>query len=477
MYNLFVLSLVLAYFAAFSQTKENFNTRSTALKIVDVKPYLQTSGWQVRNFDLNSNGWNPDIEGDGAMVSIPGLNTAKNTGIYSPVLEVKGDIRVAFKYKFNVNVNSRKWVNIYLTDANNNILETLDSVEVTGKTANIVYAYDKTLKSSSGFYKAYINFQSNDGSVLFAIDALYLSPDMKYKDGSNRAPVAVDDVVAGNSSGSATGKVTPNDFDEDNDPIIANLIEDSPDGKVKLNADGTFSFTANPNFKGSTTTFAYNVCDLGTPQLCSPNAKVTVTLPSVTSVATIPQSITDLKASYDDKNKVLISWTTTFESNNDHFEIERSTDGANYTTVGEVKAVGNSGIKNNYSFADNIKSINTGKKDIFYRVKQVDKEDKSSLTKVLIVRVYNTKAVQMISVTPNPVVNNIKVNMDINESSMIVVKLADNAGSEIMRKNTRASIGSNSIELEGTSKLTAGIYFMEVIVNSNERMAVKLIKN
>jgi len=151
MYNLFVLSLVLAYFAAFSQTKENFNTRSTALKIVDVKPYLQTSGWQVRNFDLNSNGWNPDIEGDGAMVSIPGLNTAKNTGIYSPVLEVKGDIRVAFKYKFNVNVNSRKWVNIYLTDANNNILETLDSVEVTGKTANIVYAYDKTLKSSSGF--------------------------------------------------------------------------------------------------------------------------------------------------------------------------------------------------------------------------------------------------------------------------------------------------------------------------------------
>jgi len=85
--------------------------------------------------------------------------------------------------------------------------------------------------------------------------------------------------------------------------------------------------------------------------------------------------------------------------------------------------------------------------------------------------------VQMISVTPNPVVNNIKVNMDINESSMIVVKLADNAGSEIMRKNTRASIGSNSIELEGTSKLTAGIYFMEVIVNSNERMAVKLIKN
>ena len=474
MYNLLVFSLVLTYFAASSQTNENFNTRSTALNIVQVKPHLQTNCWQFQDFDVNSNGWNPGIEGDGGLVSGPGSNSIQNTGIFSPVLEVGGDIRLAFKYKFNANVNARRWFKIYLTDANNNILEKLDSVEVTGSSANIVYAYDKTLWSGSGFYKIYINFQGFGGSVLFAVDSIYLSPNLRYAGGCNRAPVAVDDIVAGNNSGSANGKVTPNDYDEDNDPFMANLIEDSPDGKVKLNADGTFSFTAKPTFKGTVTTFEYNICDLGTPQLCSPNAKVTVTLPSV---ATLPVTIIDLKANYDEGNKVIVSWTTTFESNNDHFEIERSTDGINYTTVGSVKAVGNSGNKNNYSFADDIKSININKKDIFYRLKQIDRDEKSSLTKVLIVRVYKTRAVQMISVTPNPVVNNIKVNMDVNEASMIVVKLANNAGSEIMRKNTRASIGSNSIELEGTSKLSAGVYFMEVIVNSNERMAIKLVKN
>jgi len=147
MYNMLVFSLVLAYFAAFSQTKENFNTRSTALNIVQVKPHLQTNCWQLQDFDVNSNGWNPGIEGDGAMVSGPTTNSTKNTGIYSPVLEVGGEIRLAFKYKFNANVNARRWFKIYLTDANNNILERLDSVEVTGSSANIVYAYDKTLWS------------------------------------------------------------------------------------------------------------------------------------------------------------------------------------------------------------------------------------------------------------------------------------------------------------------------------------------
>src|SRR6478735_1264786 len=101
MYNLLVLSLILTYFAAFSQTKENFNTRSKALKIVEVKSNLQTNCWQLQDFDVNNNGWNPGIEGDGGLVSGPGSNGTQNTGIFSPVLEVNGEIRLAFDYKFN----------------------------------------------------------------------------------------------------------------------------------------------------------------------------------------------------------------------------------------------------------------------------------------------------------------------------------------------------------------------------------------
>jgi hypothetical protein len=65
----------------------------------------------------------------------------------------------------------------------------------------------------------------------------------------------------------------------------------------------------------------------------------------------------------------------------------------------------------------------------------------------------------------------------LNENSYIVIKVANTSGIEIMRKSTRGNKGANNMMLEGTSRLQAGVYFLEVIINSNERMMVKLIKS
>ena len=146
-------------------------------------------------------------------------------------------------------------------------------------------------------------------------------------------------------------------------------------------------------------------------------------------------SIIDLKASYVD-SKAVIDWTTTFEVNTDHFEIERSTDGSKFETVGTVTAAGNAQVKTKYSYIDNLRSINTNKKDIYYRLKQVDKDMQSTFSKVLIVRIYKTRTVQLISVTPNPVVNNIRVSMDLNETSMVVLKIVNSLGNEVTHKNS-----------------------------------------
>lgn len=64
----------------------------------------------------------------------------------------------------------------------------------------------------------------------------------------------------------------------------------------------------------------------------------------------------------------LLNWQTVTESNNDRFEIERSTDGISFIKIGSVKGAGNSNILQHYSFTDNnpVKGIN------FYRLRQVD---------------------------------------------------------------------------------------------------------
>ena len=82
----------------------------------------------------------------------------------------------------------------------------------------------------------------------------------------------------------------------------------------------------------------------------------------------------------------------------------------------------------------------------------------------------------MVSVTPNPAKNDISVNVQLNETSVIVMKLLSNSGAEIMKKTVKANSGSNSYLMEGSNRIQKGMYLLEVIINSKERMIVKLIK-
>ena len=464
---------MLATAGVFAQTSDNFNSRPEAT-ITQVKSYLQNHCWQFTDFDVNNNGWNPAIEGDGAMVSGPGADPNESTGIYSQQLSLWGHVNISFSYKFNSNVTDRRWVNIYLTDGANNITNKLDSVELTGASGNTVYSFNKTYGAGSRCYRVYIQYQGIGGNNPIAIDQLSFDAPTCYSSGCNQAPVAVNDNVSGGSDHNATGWVLPNDYDNDGGTALtAQLVTNSTDGTVALYGNGYLTFTPNAGFVGTSTTFTYMVCDNGSPSLCSAPATVTLTFP--TQQSSLPVSIVDLAAAYTDNN-VLVKWTTTFEQNNDRFEIERSTDGITYKTVGTVKGVGNSGIRHDYEFNDEVKRNTVSKNDLYYRLKQVDIDGKASYSKILVVRVYQTKSLQSVSVTPNPAVNDIRINVQLNENSYIAIKVINSSGVEVLRKTTRGNIGANNFTMEGSSQLQTGVYFLEVIINSNERMMVKLIK-
>jgi Bacterial Ig domain/Secretion system C-terminal sorting domain len=468
-----VLAIIIATQGTFAQTtSEDFNSRPQAT-IAQLKSFLQGNCWQFPDFDVNRNGWNPGIEGDGAMVSGPGSSSSETTGIYSQLLSMYGTLNVSFKYKFSGNVTDRRWINIYVADGNNNNVFKLDSIELTGANSSNVYTYNKTFGVGSGCFKVYINYQGIGGSERIAIDQLFFNAPTCYSTGCNQPPIAVNDFLPGTNNHTASGNVIPNDSDPENGVLTAHLVTNSPDGNVVLDPSGAFTFTPNAGFNGLTTSFSYMICDNGFPQLCSNEATVLITFPSQ---GALPASIIDLAANYSN-NKVTVKWTTTFEANCDHFEVERSTDGSSFKTIGTVKGQGTSSIKHEYQLEDEVKNNTVAKNDLYYRLKQVDGDKRATYTKVLVVRVYQTKSLQSVSVTPNPAVNDIKVNVQLNENSYIVIKVANTSGIEIMRKSTRGNKGANNMMLEGTSRLQAGVYFLEVIINSNERMMVKLIKS
>jgi hypothetical protein len=56
------------------------------------------------------------------------------------------------------------------------------------------------------------------------------------------------------------------------------------------------------------------------------------------------------------------------------------------------------------------------------------------------------------------------------------MKVVSSNGVEVIKKSLKANAGANSYTLEGTRNLQRGMYLLEVIINSKERMVVKLMK-
>jgi hypothetical protein len=57
------------------------------------------------------------------------------------------------------------------------------------------------------------------------------------------------------------------------------------------------------------------------------------------------------------------------------------------------------------------------------------------------------------------------------------MRLTDGNGSEVIKQTAMGTNGSNMYNIEGTSQLQPGTYQLEVIINSNEKLTMKLAKS
>jgi hypothetical protein len=213
--------------------------------------------------------------------------------------------------------------------------------------------------------------------------------------------------------------------------------------------------------------FAYNSA---TPESIKDTSSNSVTL---AKRLTLSGSLSAVHANYG-KNYFELNWNT-IEGSFDHFEIERSFDGVNYETIGIVKQteVQGSGL---FSFKDKFHTLTGLNNDFFYRLKEVEFNGNTIYSKVLIARMFNTRSLASLSVTPDPLANDILVNVQLNQDSYVVMKVSDEQGNLILKEGQKAGNGANTYTLEGTRNLHPGLYTLEVTVNSKERMVMKLAK-
>jgi hypothetical protein len=414
------------------------------------------------------------ITGTGSLYTNPPVNASSTRDIVSPALNiVSTSFTVSFNYKVTANLNggASRTIEVGLVDVSGNYTS-LRTITMAAGTNTAVRSFNETFTLvSTGPRKLVIRLggSTGAGSSRIVFDDLYVSANAMYGTGTcNSAPVANNDIFVGVVGSSVNGNVMPNDSDPDAEVITAAIETQSPDGTVVLNQDGTFTFTPNPGFIGSSTSFTYRVNDNGFSPLSSNIATVTINFSIATTLPVVLKSFT----AQLNNNKVDLKWITSTEINASHFVIERSYNGSDFSDIATVLAFGNTTDEKNYQFADN--SFASDKVVAYYRLRQVDLDGKEEFSSTRIIRIskQNQNTVSILTF-PNPVNNELRITIPNNWQGKKVTYEVVNANGQTVRKTETAS--ASQTETVNTSTLSRGFYVVKVSYNG-ETAQQKIVK-
>ncbi len=167
---------------------------------------------------------------------------------------------------------------------------------------------------------------------------------------------------------------------------------------------------------------------------------------------------------------VLLNWTVIASKEVDRFEIERSTDNSNYYKTGTVDQLVILNEQQSFAFTDDVTGIN--KDIIYYRIKVIGKAGEIQYSNILIVRRQQSKTI--ISVMPNPANDYVSVIFFAEKETNVTMRLIDNLGKIIVLPTQKAMKGYNTLQLQGLSKYSNGVYSLQLFVNG-EVVTQKLV--
>ena len=155
-------------------------------------------------------------------------------------------------------------------------------------------------------------------------------------------------------------------------------------------------------------------------------------------------------------NKVALQWTVAQNEVVNKFEIERSNDGTNFTTVSLVSGSAKTGNEN-YQYTE----TNVAEK-VFYRLKMIDKSGVITYSKIL---VFKTGAVSdnTIKIINNPVNDKLTISFESTGNNTVIINVLDMNGRQVMQQKINSFKGTNLTSLQLPATITKGMYIAAIV--------------
>jgi hypothetical protein len=183
----------------------------------------------------------------------------------------------------------------------------------------------------------------------------------------------------------------------------------------------------------------------------------------------LPVHLISFQGNLNKNNKVTLNWTAATNETVDHFEVERSVNGKDFTTVAMVFATEKYGTEDYMYYG----TTNSNDK-VMYRLKMFDKGQDIDYSKILVFQ-SKTSNTNKIKIYNNPVNDKLTFSYTSMETQTVSVKVYDLTGKVLMSQKVNSLVGSNMMSLPLNATFKPGIFVVEV-TNGVDRQITKFVK-
>ncbi|MEI6488822.1 MAG: T9SS type A sorting domain-containing protein [Bacteroidota bacterium] len=184
----------------------------------------------------------------------------------------------------------------------------------------------------------------------------------------------------------------------------------------------------------------------------------------------LPIELLNFSAKYNELKKVDLSWSTSSETNNDFFTIERSGDAVYFDELTKVKGAGNSNQILNYATKDNSPLPGTS----YYRLKQTDYNGQYKYSSIIAVDLKSDSKFAILNTYSASSESGLEVTFSCNIDDKIVFELYNIIGEIVFSIQPQSNSLINKLVIP-TNQFPNGIYLLTF--SNGEKTITKKIVN
>jgi hypothetical protein len=173
------------------------------------------------------------------------------------------------------------------------------------------------------------------------------------------------------------------------------------------------------------------------------------------STNVLPVELRHFSAQLQANSQVVVSWQSSSEVNLASYQVQRSIDGVNFSTVATVTPKGAS----NYQISDDISATNLPY-TIYYRLETVDKDGSKSYSSIVALTVTNNAKLRL-NIYPNPVSAIVKAQVTTIKAGSATITVTDVQGKILVKQTNQLPLGTSQVAVD-IAKLASGNYLLQI---------------